>query len=75
MEIATDLLDRFDAGIGELGWIALPVLSGHAISGARLPGRHKDPFDRLLAGQAIVVGLTVATVDPAFAAFGAAVVW
>ncbi len=31
---------------------------------------HRDPFDRLLAAQALDQGLTLLTVDPAFELFG-----
>ena len=34
------------------------------------PGGHKDPFDRLLAAQAIDREFTVLTVDPALASLG-----
>lgn len=36
---------------------------------------HRDPFDRLLAAQALVDGTTVVTRDPAFAEYGVRVVW
>jgi PIN domain nuclease of toxin-antitoxin system len=36
---------------------------------------HRDPFDRLLAAQALSDGLAVVTRDPALAAYGAAVIW
>ena len=34
---------------------------------------HKDPFDRLLAAQALDRGMTLLTVDPAFASFGCSI--
>jgi len=36
---------------------------------------HRDPFDRLLAAQALSDGIAVVTCDPALAAYGVAVVW
>jgi PIN domain nuclease of toxin-antitoxin system len=36
---------------------------------------HRDPFDRLLAAQALSDGLAVVTRDPALAAYGVAVIW
>ena len=44
-------------------------LAGH------LPGPHKDPFDRMLAAQALVEGVPLVRNDPAFAGLGAKVVW
>jgi PIN domain nuclease of toxin-antitoxin system len=36
---------------------------------------HRDPFDRLLAAQALSNRTDVVTCDPAFAAYGASTVW
>lgn len=36
---------------------------------------HRDPFDRLLASQALVEGMPIVTRDPAFSAYGAATIW
>lgn len=42
----------------------------------RLAGKpHRDPFDRLLAAQALSERLPVVTRDPAFAAYGVATIW
>ena len=49
--------------VGDLGFSS--VHSGEAAS---LDWEHKDPFDRALAAQARVEGLTLVTRDPAFSA-------
>jgi PIN domain nuclease of toxin-antitoxin system len=36
---------------------------------AALPALHRDPFDRLLVAQAKLLGLTIATADPAVAQY------
>jgi PIN domain nuclease of toxin-antitoxin system len=36
---------------------------------------HRDPFDRLLAAQALTERIPVVTVDPALAAYGAPSIW
>jgi len=54
---------------------ALAVTEPHALRAGRLPGDHGDPFDRLIAAQALEEGLTVVTRDPAFVAFGCTVLW
>ena len=41
----------------------------------RLPGAYKDPFDRMLAAQALIEGVPIVTNDPAFAGFGLKVIW
>jgi PIN domain nuclease of toxin-antitoxin system len=68
-------LDEFDAQVRSLAFEPLPMTAAHAIAGARLPGNHKDPFDRMIAGQAEVERLTIVTADTAFAGLGARVMW
>lgn len=47
-----------------------------AVRGGLLPGDHRDPFDRLIAAQAIVHGYAVVTPDAVFAkVLGAEVFW
>lgn len=55
----------------------LPILPAHAWRTRALPlfPDHKDPFDRLIAAQALEEGLTVATPDPHFARYGVSVAW
>jgi PIN domain nuclease of toxin-antitoxin system len=57
------------------GFILLPLDDRHALRAGYLPGAHRDPFDRLLAGQALVEDMTVLTNDPQIAAFGCKVLW
>lgn len=42
---------------------------------ATLPFHHRDPFDRLLAAQALERGLAIVSVDDAFDAYGVERVW
>jgi PIN domain nuclease of toxin-antitoxin system len=75
-EIATKArLGKFDACIRGLGFEPLAVSATHAVSGARLVGDHRDPFDRLLAGQAIMEGLTLVTRDAKLPSLGVLTVW
>lgn len=57
------------------GFRSLAIDQRHALCAGALPGRHGDPFDRILAAQALVEGLTVVTRDPAIANFGCKVLW
>ena len=57
------------------GFVELPVSARHAQAVGQLPLHHRDPFDRLLIAQAHAEGLTMVTHDPAFAAYGIAVLW
>jgi predicted nucleic acid-binding protein len=42
------------------------ITLGHAATASALPRHHRDPFDRMLIGQAMADGLTMVTSDPAF---------
>ncbi len=48
----------------------LPIEGAHALAAAALPPHHRDPFDRMIAAQALAEGLTVVTRDPRFAPYG-----
>ena len=65
----------FGALMDRDGFSLLNVAASHALCGGYLPGRHRDPFDRLIAGQALVEDMTVITNDPQIAAFGCKVLW
>jgi PIN domain nuclease of toxin-antitoxin system len=54
-----DLLER----IRDSGFRELSISSEHAIVAGRLPLIHRDPFDRMLVGQAQCEGLTLVTRD------------
>jgi PIN domain nuclease of toxin-antitoxin system len=64
------VLDRGAAGFldaaRESGISILDVTLGHAATASALPRHHRDPFDRMLIGQAMADGLTMVTSDPAF---------
>jgi PIN domain nuclease of toxin-antitoxin system len=47
----------------------------HALRAGILPSKHGDPFDRLIAAQALIDDMTVITRDPQIAAFGCKVLW
>lgn len=47
----------------------------HAQLAGALPGLHRDPFDRLLAAQALLDGLQLISNDKAFDAFGVVRLW
>ena len=53
----------------------LPIELGHVARAGALPFHHRDPFDRLLAAQALEEGLTVVSADPVFRRYGAKRLW
>lgn len=50
-------------GLLENGYEELPISGNHAAFVLSLPPIHKDPFDRMLAAQAQVEGITLFTSD------------
>jgi PIN domain nuclease of toxin-antitoxin system len=56
------------------GFEELPVRLRHAEALDRLASHHRDPFDRMLAAQALSEGLTLVTRDPAFKPYGVRVI-
>jgi PIN domain nuclease of toxin-antitoxin system len=59
----------------EDGFIEFPIRWSHALKAGTLPGEHRDPFDRMIAAQAIISNITVLTCDPAIAGLGAMTLW
>lgn len=53
----------------------LPIQMPHALSVAKLPNHHKDPFDRLLIAQAQIEGMTIVSADSQFASYGVPILW
>jgi PIN domain nuclease of toxin-antitoxin system len=47
-----------------IGFVELPVSAAAAAMVARLPQRHRDPFDRLLIAQALAEPALLYTADP-----------
>ena len=40
-----------------------------------LPHHHRDPFDRMMAAQALERGLTIVSADPLFEKYGVERIW
>ncbi len=53
----------------------LPIELAHVARTARLPFHHRDPFDRLLAAQALEEDLGIVSRDPIFRRYGVRRVW
>jgi PIN domain nuclease of toxin-antitoxin system len=69
-------LDRFlPEQIAANGFRPLPIDLKHAARVAALPFHHREPFDRLLAAQALEEDLALVTADPVFAKYGIRRVW
>lgn len=57
------------------GFIWLPISAEQAVTGARLPMHHRDPWDRILVSQAIDEDATLVTRDARIVAYGVPTLW
>ena len=60
---------------GENAIQILQIATNHILHLNNLPFHHKDPFDRLLAAQALIETLTLVSIDDAFEAYGVMLLW
>jgi len=74
LPVPARLAEHLDQMIAENGWQPLPLSVAHAQLAGRLPGAHRDPFNRMLAAQALIEDVPLVTNDPAFGAFGVRVI-
>jgi len=72
---AHDLCEDFLGIVTKHQFEPLAITVEHGRLAGRMAGTHKDPFDRILAAQALVEDVPLVANDPAFAAFGVKVVW
>ncbi len=57
------------------GFEELAIDVADAACAARLPGSHRDPFDRMLAAQALAHNVPMVSVDSVFDGFGVPRLW
>lgn len=69
------LVTDFGGFMAKAGFTELPVRWVHAVRAGAWDVAQRDPFDRMLAAQVSLDGLTLVTADPIFADFGISVVW
>ncbi|GGF34345.1 twitching motility protein PilT [Subtercola lobariae] len=67
---AGPFLAAFARHLSTLGARELPISGEHALIAAQIEWEHRDPFDRMLAAQAIVENAVLVTADAAFASLG-----
>jgi len=73
---ADALVGAYPRHLDRLGVTRLAVSEEHALFAGRLEWDHRDPFDRMLAAQAMIESLPLVTADTAFAALpGLISVW
>lgn len=71
---AAHLVPGLEKLVHDSGLQPLDVSIKQAELAGSLDHMHRDPFDRLLAAQALDLGIPIATVDPALARLGCQIV-
>jgi PIN domain nuclease of toxin-antitoxin system len=74
-DAANEIVERLDEILAENSFSPLAISLDHAAMAGKLQSQHRDPFDRILAAQAIVEGLQIVSADPAMKLLGVEVVW
>jgi PIN domain nuclease of toxin-antitoxin system len=70
------VLISYEEQLARLGATELPLSSRHGLRAGQLPWNHRDPFDRIIAAQALSEGVSLVTSDRAFAELaGVSVLW
>lgn len=72
---AAGLANAFEQEIAALDLEVLPITVAHAEAAGKLDVAHRDPFDRLLAGQALVENIALLSNDAVFDSFGVDRIW
>jgi PIN domain nuclease of toxin-antitoxin system len=72
---AGPMMSGYEQQVSADGFSHLPVSYHHTLRAGAYTVEHRDPFDRILAAQAELDGLTLVTRDPAFASFKVKTLW
>ena len=63
------------ACLEDQGFQQLPITVAHAERAGRLPGLHRDPFDRMLIAQSLAHDLPLVSIEPLFDGHGVRRIW
>lgn len=72
---ATDVAEDVAACVASQGFLPLDITMRHAQRAGRLPGAHRDPFDRMLIAQSQIEDVALVSDDEAFDAFDVRRFW
>ncbi|WP_277208725.1 type II toxin-antitoxin system VapC family toxin [Isoptericola croceus] len=67
LDDAAALVDAWERRVDDLDAEPLDLTTAHALHAGSMRWGHRDPFDRLLAAQAMIENIALVTADPAFA--------
>jgi PIN domain nuclease of toxin-antitoxin system len=70
-----ELISDFPFYLAQLGVEPLPISIEHALRAGRLPGEHRDPFDRMLIAQAQAEDIPILSNDRIFDEYHVQRIW
>ena len=75
LPVPDTFIKNFSAILIEFGLIELPVSVTHGLLAGSFLSKHKDPFDRMIAAQAISDGMVLLSNDKLMDSFGPNRIW
>jgi len=69
------LESNFERNLQQAGYRLLPIGTDVALRAGRIQNIHKDPFDRMIAAQALALDIPVLSIDAKLDAFGVRRIW
>ena len=66
---------EFLAVVDDAGYTLLPIDAASALRAGRLTSEHRDPFDRILAAQALAQDIPILSTDTKLDTFGIRRLW
>jgi PIN domain nuclease of toxin-antitoxin system len=72
---AADVAADVAGAVASQVFLPLPITLAHAQLAGHLTTSHRDPFDRMLAAQAVIEGVPIVSNDEAFDLFGVMRLW
>jgi PIN domain nuclease of toxin-antitoxin system len=73
--IAVPFERRFLEAVEEAGYTLLPISPETALRAGRFPASHGDPFDRILAAQALALDIPILSLDTKLDQFAVRRIW
>ena len=71
-----DALERdFVRAVHDAGYTLLDITVENALRAGRLVGTHRDPFDRMIAAQALALDIPIVSIDAKLDAFAIRRIW
>ncbi len=71
-----ELLEKnFTKKMADAGYTLLPLGVEDALRAGRLVGEHRDPWNRMIAAQALALDIPVISIDPKLDGFGVRRLW